>query len=323
MKKLILPVLLLLGMNTSFAQEESRLLINPGRETFVHFPSTTLGSAYVVTFFLPENAVPLHENYPVIVMLGLTPKHAEHIKNFQQKNKALVVGINFEEQDYEQHADKIVAFLSRELLPYVDTNYLTKTGPENRLLAASGEGAARVALRVVQNPHLYGGLFLASPGEAWTVNLLPPVRTLVAGNQRELALAQRFFEQSGKEYGPDFALRYLPQQEDWFAFNAAYLWAARQEVQLIKLDAAVAPSHLMLDNSQTAWLRVWAQLANGGLFHYIALQPRFSPPYLQWDPFTGALKALPGATAGRVVIRNGAGKLNFSVKIKLKKPKKA
>ena len=102
MKKIILWMLLFAGCGNLFAQaEESRLIINPGRETFVHFPSTVLGNAYTVTFFLPERAVPLHSSYPVLVMLGLTPKHAELVKNFQQQNKVLVVGVNL--QILEEH----------------------------------------------------------------------------------------------------------------------------------------------------------------------------------------------------------------------------
>lgn len=305
---------------TLFAQEESRLIINPGRETFVHFPSASLGNRYTVTFFLPEPRVPLAKNYPVIVMLGLTPKHAARVADFQQKNKALVVGINFTEDDYATYADEIVTFLSRELLPYVDTNYWTQTGPEHRLLVANGKGAARIALRVTQNPQLYGGLFLADTQDVWEEKLLPAVRTLVVGEQSELALAQMMFEMAGKQYGPDFALRYYTQEgEDWSVFNPAYLWAPAGEVQLQSVRVALSARKLALKDDGVVSLRAWALLANGDLFHYVPVQLRFSPPYLRWNPLLGTLRVIPGAAAGTVRVRSGVDKPAFSTKIKLKK----
>lgn len=319
MKKIIFFGLFLISTLALFAQEESRLIINPGRETFVHFPSTTLGNHYTVTFFLPEARVPLQKSYPVVVMLGITPQQAQQVADFQQNNKVLVVGIDFKEKDYEQQADQIVQFLSRELLPYVDTNYWTQTGPEHRILVAMGKNASRIALRTVQNPQLYGGLCLISPADVWKNTILPPVRTLLMGTQSELALAQTFFESAGKVYGPDFALRYISEREDWSALNTAYLWAPVADVKLVKLEADVSARKMRLDNSQPVSLRVWALLNNGDLFHYVPLRLRFSPPYLNWNPFSGTLRPVAGAVAGTVRVRPDVDKPPFSVKISLKK----
>ncbi len=319
MKKIIGLLVFLLSWNVLCAQEESRLIINPGRETFVHFPSATLQDRYTVTFFLPEKAVPLKKSYPVIVMLGVSPQQAEQVQKFQEQHKALVVGINFNAKDYEQYGDKIVSFLSRELLSYVDTNYWTKTGPENRILVAEGKEAARVALRVVQNPQLYGALALVNPAYSWKDGLVPPVRTLVVGEQHDLALAQFVFEQAGKEYGPDFALRYALPVQDLFTINVSYLWALKQDVALSRLKVALSDNKIHVKIPQSVFLRTWAILADGSLFDYIPLQLRFSPPYLSWEPFTGELQIISGAVPGTVRIRNGVDKMPFSVKIKLKK----
>ena len=58
-------------------------MIKPFRETFLNFPSDTLGKdALVVTVFLPEEKVPLRKDYPVLYVLGLGPKQAEEINTF-------------------------------------------------------------------------------------------------------------------------------------------------------------------------------------------------------------------------------------------------
>ena len=320
MKKYLLLLGLLGGVSFLHAQEQSLIFIHPGRETFVYFPSAALGSTNTVTFFLPEDFVPLEKSYPLVVALGVVPKQAQAVAAFQQQNPAIVVGVNFEEKDYVERAAQIEQFLTRELLPYVDTNYLTKTGPENRILAVQGKSAVQVALRVAQNPNLFGALALFSTADVWETSPVPSVLTLITGTQAELALAQRVFEQHGKTYGPDFALRYTEPTKLWFeTIDTDYLWAPAEKTRIKYLRAAVSGNKISLASPQEVFLRVWAVLENNSLFHYVAPSLRISPPFLTWDPARGALRVVSGATAGTVRVRNIVDKPGFSVKIKLKK----
>ena len=324
MKKIILLTGLILSASILPAQEkDSRIFIHPGRETFVYFPSDSLQSDYTVTFFLPEERVPLSRNYPVIVVLGLTPKQAQEVAVLTKKAQSIVIGINFEEKDYVQKSAQISRFLSYELLPYVDTNYWTLTGPENRILAAYGKGAAKIALQVAQNQNLFGALALFSPADVWEDAAVPSVRTLVTGTQAELANTQQAFEKSGKKYGPDFALRYTPENRPWFqGIDAAYLRAPAQEVEIKRLQAALSARTLPLSGGQESLLRVWAVLNNKTFFHYIPLDLRLSPPYLSWNPQRGALSVISGAVPATVKIHPVVDKPAFTVKIKLKKQEK-
>lgn len=321
MKKILLLLSLLACVCNSWAQEaDSRIFTHPGRETFVYFPSQELGPTNTVTFFLPEKSVPLTQSYPVIVVLGLVPKQAQEVAQFQQEHRAIVVGINFEEKDYATRATQIERFLMRELLPYVDTNYLTKTGPENRILAVQRKSAARIALRVTQNPNLFGGVALFSPGDVWNDVDVPNVRTLVVGTQPELALAQETLEQYGKTYGPDFALRYNRANELWFrGIDASYLWADKAQTQVKYARADVSLNKVSLAQPQDVFLRIWVVLANNSLFHYVPSQLRMSPPYLTWNPLRGALQSVSGAVPGTVRVRNVVDKPAFAVKVRLKK----
>ncbi len=323
MKKLFLLFTLFSCATVLLAQEDSRIFIHPGRETFVYFPSSALGSTNTVAFFLPEKFVPLTKNYPLVVMLGVVPKQAELVAQFQQANPAIVVGINFEEEDYTKRAAQIKQFLTKELLPYVDTNYLTKTGPENRILAVQGASAAKIALDVAQTPNLFGAVALIKPGNVWnTQQKLPAARTLVVGSQEELAWAQRALETGGKSYGSDFALRYADENRVWFSqVDASYLWAPADQVQIKYATADVSKKSISLSSvqAQETALRVWVVLRNNLVFHFVPPALRISPPVLNWQPERGVLKVLSGATPATVRVRSFVDNPAFSVKIKLKK----
>ena len=318
MKKLffLLACLLLAGVG---AAEESRLIINPGRETFVHFPSEIMGAKYTLTVFLPEEFVPLSKRYPVVYLFGPGPKQAAAGHALAAKEQVLAVAINFEEEDYKD-TDKIVRFLSRELVPYIDTNYLTLASPNRRVLSVQGEQAARVAKELFYQPNLFGALALFSPGEEaanWK-DLPPAARVFAAGNQSELAHIQSSLEKLNKTYGRDFALLYGGAEKEWFsALPIRYLLASPDKASLKRLKVSVPAVQLVPGVSVP--LRVKALLKGGFGFDYVPSAVRMSPPYLEWNADTGTLKILPGAEAGSVKIQGGVDKITFSTKITLKK----
>lgn len=322
MKKLYLLIAFLGLACGSFAQEDSRLIINPGRETFIHFPSAVLGDQYTLTVFLPEEAVPLSRRYPVVYLLGAGPKQAEQAKQFLERYKALVVGVNFQEADYQNRA-KIVEFISRELMPYIDTNYLTFTDPSRRVIAARGKSAALTAMELFAKPNLFGQLALAFPADAVQQLVLPAAgtpRVFVAGTQAELALAQQKLESLGLAYGEGFALAYAQQTASLFeGVDYGYLSAPAEKVTLKRLKGRVSASSLTLESDTPVKLEVSARLKNGREYAYVPVSLRISPPYFVWNARRGELSLLAGAEAGKVKISGGVDKKTFSVKIRLKK----
>lgn len=322
MKKLFFSAaLLLLGAPALFAQNEEIMIINPGRETFAHFPSAALGNKHTLTVFLPEPFIPLKGRYPLAVLLGAGPKQAQEAAAFMQLNKVIVAAVNFEENDYED-AEKVSRFVSRELLPYLETNYPVLPGTENRVIAARGTAGAVLALKLLSLPGVFGGVSLASPGDAFTKMELPKTsfRAFITGTQAELALAQKTLEAAGLTYGPGFALEYMQPQRPWFgALPAAYFFAPDKEVVLTRLSAGSSVKELALESDETASVRILAHLKNGLAYDYVPASLRISPMYLGWNAPRGELAVLPGAEAGTVKIRPVVDKPSFSVKIKLKK----
>jgi len=320
MKKLIsfLIVCLALTPMIASAQEESELFIRPYRETFTHFPTTTLANKYTLTVFLPEEFIPLKKAYPLVVLFGAGPRQADIANQFTQQHKAIVAALDFTEESYREQADKIVQFVGYELIPYVDTNYLTLRGPENRIIAGEGAAAADIILRLMTIPNLFGSAVLTTAGTQWQLPDLPSARFLIHGDQAELAYAQEQFEQKGKTYGPDFALRYNQPKDNLFnRVETDYLWAPAQKTVLEKVE--VEFSDKVLRPEQPVQVRMWAQLSGDFVFHYVPAQLRIGPPYAAWNAENGTLSVVSGAESGKVKISGLVDKPAFSAKIKLKK----
>ena len=300
--------------------EESLLLINPGRETYINYPSQMLKTRFNVTVFLPEKYVPLKKQYPVILWLGAGPKQASQAEALQSRYPALVVGINWTEQDYAQ-PEQLASFITRELIPYIDTNYFTFAEPEKRLLVAEGEQASRLALLLLKRPYFAkaGALTaLSQPGEY--EGIPAGVRLYIRGEQAELAVAQQTLEAAQKTYGPDFVLHYNRASDTWWeTARPDYAWAPQADVQIKRLEAALDAARLALGAGQAAHLRVWAVLKNGQFFDYIPAQVRMSPPYLTWEAATGSLYPVSGAEKTTVRLGAVVDKPGFSAKIRLKK----
>lgn len=322
MKKLIFAaVFLLLGAQTLFAQDEEIMIIKPGRETFAHFPSSVIGNRHTLTVFLPEPFIPLKGTYPLAVLLGATPKQAAEAEAFMKQNKMIVAAVDFQDEDYADE-QTIIRFITRELLPYLETNYPVLSGTENRVIAARGEAGAKMALALLNVPETFGGVALSSPENVWGKIPLPKksFRAFVTGTQDELAPAQQALEAAGLSYGSDFALAYAQPQSAWFgALEAGYFFAPQNEVTLRRFSVQTSNKELPLGSGEESFVRILAHLKNGLTYDYVPPALRISPVYLYWNPQRGTLRVLSGAEAGTVKIRSVVDKPSFSFKIKLKK----
>lgn len=322
MKKLIFSsVFLLLGAPALFAQNEEIMIIKSGRETFAHFPSAVIGNRHTLTVFLPEPFVPLKGTYPLAVLLGAGPKQAAEAEAFMKQNKMIVAAVDFQDGDYADE-QTVTRFVTRELLPYLETNYPVLSGAENRVIAARGAAGAKMALTLLNAPEAFGGVALASPENVWETTPLPkkPFRAFVTGTQEELARAQQALEAAGLNYGTGFALEYARAESAWFgALPAGYFFAPQNEVALTRFSVQTSEKELALDSGEEAFVRILAHLKNGLTYDYVPSALRVSPVYLYWNAQRGALTVLSGAEAGTVKIRPVVDKPSFLLKIKLKK----
>jgi len=319
MKKLLLLIASLIPVSLWAAAP--LMLVNPGRETFINFPSAILPDK-AVTVFLPEPAVPLKQKYPVVYMLGVWPKDAPAVQQLLERSqqKAILVGLNVEETDLAD-ISKIVNFFSYELVPYIDTNYPTIERPAARVIAAQGGTAAKVLAGLLARKHLFGGAFLANSGikPVSFAGAEENLRVLACGSREELAVLWQTLQEMGFAYGPRAALRVTEQTDFFKELNLDYLFAETSALQVDKLEGKVNPNVLFISPDEKAQLDMQAVLKNGMRFDYIALDLRIAPPYLGWNAQTGQLRPVPGAMAGKVKITAFVDKLKCSTKLKLKK----
>lgn len=320
MKKLFLLVFVFFSSFVYAAQP--LLLIKPFRETFLHFPSSHLAQeGLVVTVFLPEAAVPLHQKYPVIYAWNIGPEHAQAVKEIQDAyaQKALVVGINLGE-NATATTEQQVEFLARELVPYIDVNYLTQAEPASRALAISQENQADLAAQLLKKKDLFGRFVFLNPGEK-AVSLAgahPELRALLAGHREEVLVWQETLQDMGYTYGTDFVTRLTQEDTLPAVLNIDYLFAQDAAVQVKKLTGAVVPQEMPVSTGQ-AHLSMQAVLANGAVFDYVPLSVRLSPPYLHWNAADGVLSPISGAEPKKVKMSVFVDKAKFNTKIRLKK----
>lgn len=300
---------------------EPLMLINPGRETFINFPSAVLPDK-TVTVFLPEAAVPLHGKYPVVYLLGAGPKDAAAVQDLLARStkKAILVGVNITEGDLKNQPE-ILHFFSRELIPYIDTNYPTLSEPSSRAVAAQGAGQVRLLAALLAKKQLFARAFVSgsSPEPTSFAGADEKLRLLAAGNREELTVLWQTLQDAGRAYGAQVALRIAPQAALTDGLDLDYLFAAPSDVQMVKLEGQLGTKTLWMTPLAQANLSVWAVLANGMKFDYIPLSVRLSPPYLSWEPAQGVLRPVSGASAGKVKISVVVDKLIFTGKIRLKK----
>lgn len=321
MRKLYWTICLFFPLFAS-AQEPLNL-INPWRETFVNFPSQSVGNTHRVTVFLPEEKVPLQKAYPVVYLLNAGPADKERARAWLDASaqKALVVGLDFTEEDL-QNESALVRFFSHELLPYIDTNYYTLARADARVIGASGAAGARLAGKLLAVPGLFGGAALVNPGEESSLQELPvSVRFYLRANAVQVRAWQEDFLARGLAYGTGFAYRLSGEEDSFSNLPLEYLLAPSHEVQPRKAHAAVGDKKLAVPGGSVQ-LHIQSTLANGMKFDFLPETLRFKPSLLLWDPSAQTLSAPPGARPGTVKISGIVDKIPFKTQIKLKKQEK-
>lgn len=319
MKKIITFLICLIPW-LSFASEPL-MLVKPSREIFINFPSAILPDK-AVSVFLPEPSIPLHQKYPVVYILGAVPTDAPQAQEVlaRSEQKALLVGLNVEEVDLS-NPEKMVYFFQRELIPYIDTNYLTKDEPQSRVVAVQGAAGAKVAVALL-NKHLVQGAVILNGGNAvsFLTEQKPDVRMLLAGKQAELAAWSNYLQEEKKlVYGAGFVAQLTEVKSVFDTLNLDYLFAPAGEVELVKLSSTIIPSSISISASEVATLQVSALLANGMRFDFIPFTFKQSPPFLNWDSAQAKLTIIPGATAGKVKISAFVDNTPLTGVIRLKK----
>ena len=323
MKKLLfLTVSFLLGFSAFAAESEPLLLINPSRETFIHFPTAVLEQAPTVTVFLPEPAVPLRGRYPVVYLLGVGPKAASSAQQAlaRAQHKAILVGVQTEEKAWED-PEKISTFFGRELVPYIELNYPTIDDPTARGVAAQGAAYSKALAALLQRKDTFARAAVLDGGET-PVSLAgasEQLRMWVGGARAQAVVWQQTLLEQGRSYGPGFVLRLEEGKSLPEALDLDYLFAPAAELKVKKLRGEVFPSALPVETQETATLALHAQLSGGKQFDYVPLTLKLSPMYLQWDFVAGTLRPLSGAQPGKVKISAQVDKAAFKGQIKLKK----
>lgn len=323
MKKYFSLFFFLFAAISAFAQlqiTEPLLLINPGRETFINFPSNTLPGK-TVTFFLPEEKVPLKGRYPVVYVLGAVPKDAQAAAQFiaRAEPKPLVVGINLTPEDLADAA-RVTRFFTQELIPYVDTNYSTLADASHRALIAVGTEGGVASFSLLYRHLLFSKALLLQVDPALLNAMALPrdLRLMAVGDRESLAGFQAMLEKARFHYGQHFVLREGKEEKPFEETPFPYWFADKKQVSIKKLDWNIFPRKFAL-SSPGAKVDIVARLKNGEKYNFYPASLLISPPVLEWNAEKGSLSSISGAEPGRVKLTVKTPLKDFSAKITLKK----
>lgn len=127
--------------------------------------SQAMGVDVGITVLLPKNYHESQNRYPVIYYLhGRGGSEVSDVKAFadflqpilkqHRLPEPILVFPNGGSRRYE---DDVEAMLIKELIPYIDSHYRTRSEPEHRLIAGFSLGGAGAISLSVRHPSLFGG----------------------------------------------------------------------------------------------------------------------------------------------------------------------
>ena len=174
---LVIGIVLLLGIGKLFAQN---------RVFSIEIDSKNLGEKRKIWIYLPKNYTETSEKYPVLYMhdaQNLFDSKLSFAGEWEVDEnldslfaKVVVIGIEHGNQKrleeltpfpHEKYgggkADTYLKFVTEEVLPYINSNYRTKTDAANTWMMGSSLGGLVSFYAAIQHPDIFGKVGVFSP----------------------------------------------------------------------------------------------------------------------------------------------------------------
>lgn len=308
MKKLLFAVFVISCAVAAFAQQpahetvssSARVFAKDGEDVLTRFPSKYLADGARVNIILPAGYDGAYARYPVVYIISDEAFDKARIaQTWKIGDKVIFVSLNMTPGDK-------AAFLTKEFLPYIETNYKAEDSPQKRILAAAGADAVEMLALLSSQPGIFQNAALLLQDTTPVPTLGPGLDTRLkiyaAGRLSNIARLQMELERGGLKFTQNFVSKiYMPsestpswQQLDFRYFLTPADFAAKSIAAYLSADKIPfegAHADLRLDVKTKA-----------GTLNYIPAELKFSPPFLDWDPSAARLTVIPGATPGKVKI---------------------
>jgi hypothetical protein len=288
-------------------KEDMRVFVKNGEEVITRFPSQYLENRARFSVFLPEGYTDAQGRFPSFYILERegSPQYerADFAANPAMAG-AVVIVVSI------SGGGDAAAFLTRELLPYIDLNYKTDDTAQARTLL----GADDMGLKIVEILASGGGAsFKKAFAALYSVTAMPQlgdgfapdVKITAAGTLGNMARLQQLLEGKNLKFAQNFTIAGAPcppvekcEIKPWAAYD--YGWLNAPVAAVAGIAPRLSAGKISPDGSALLWLDV--RFKGGFAASYIPQVLKFSPPFLAWDPAAAELSVIPGATTGKVRI---------------------
>ena len=288
---------------------EMRIFVKDGEEVITNFPSANLTTTPKIHIILPSENT---GRYPSIYIISPEELDKEKIEkmypNFYGKYYFITIML-------EEGENKFAAFLTSELLPYMEVNYFVFSVPQDRTLIAKNSFALAY-LADLKNVSAYLknvalGFDYSSPlPEIQAVNGL---NLFAEGPIDNMGALHAALAKQNLVYLEDFAYNITKEGTQHFD-NLEFLFN-KEGRKIVKTTPYQQFQTLNLDKDFTSlfWLNLKSK--SGYDLAYIPQNIRIAPPFLNWNKEQAAFNIIPGATVGKIKID---GKTEFGKKFKAK-----
>ena len=192
---------------------------------FDSFPAKSLNTFKQISIYLPPSYNRSKKRYPVIYMNDgeslFDQAYTDNGKewnldevldslNDQGKGEFIVVGISSGENRFVEYSHKTkkkikepkgkhyLSFITNDLLPYINNNFRTKTGPENTSIGGSSMGGLISYFASLEYPEVFGAAAVFSPAYWNSISVDSLKHETI---QKSKSLKSKFFLYAGANEG--------------------------------------------------------------------------------------------------------------------------
>ena len=310
-------------------QEDMRIFPHEGEDVIVYFPSVYLPYKTKINVVFPKDYDTKNGRFCSVYTLGSGEMPKNAVKEFfprEYADKCVFVNIRL---NNIPSGDMLDQFLSKELLPYIETNYKIEEDKSFKTLM-SGEKYSSAVLEVLPALSNYFGNFAGFFYHSTAVpdnldGISADISFFAAGRAENIARLQFLFEQSGLKFYKNFAFKVVNVESSKMpdlktVFNFEYIFNKNlckpvKAKPIFSTDKASSTS----EEPVTFWLAVKSKKTCGDL-NYIPSKFKIAPPFLSWDYEEVSFKIIYGAQPGKVKISGFAGDiLPFDATFKITK----
>lgn len=157
-----------------------------------YLPSKETNSTFVINIYLPPSYADTHKKYPVLILtdalwaLGIAQTTFDYMTIINTIPEVLIVGIGYPPSSFldwmryryrdmlpthvegynpSGSADKFIAFIKKELFPYIEKNY--KIDTTDRCFFGHSFGGLLGSHILIEQPQLFNRYIIGSPSYWW------------------------------------------------------------------------------------------------------------------------------------------------------------